>query len=92
MSDEHKIIHRINTLFLLKKVFCDFIEILKFQVKKKKKKTHICKMEERVVEGGYPFTIPNTQNGLLGTDSCKTQIAKGLVDDDSLTKKCLSIK
>lgn len=49
-------------------------------------------MEERVVEGGYPFTIPTTQNGLLVTDSCKTQIAKGLVDDDSLTKKCLSIK
>lgn len=49
-------------------------------------------MEERVVEGGYPFATPTTLNGLLVMDSCKTQIAEGLVDDDSLSKKWLSIK
>lgn len=47
-------------------------------------------MVERVVERGHPFATPTTLNGLLVTDSCKTQIAKGLLDDDGLSQKMLT--
>lgn len=97
MSDEHEIIHRLNS-FLAKKVFVVSLKLLPkwdhtiWDNFGWKKKILICRMNERVAEGGHPFTTPATLNGLLLTGSCKTWIAKRFAADDGLSKKCLDIK